>query len=58
MSKSKVVSIRIKEDDFVKITKLSKIPPASLLKCLIKYFIDMEDDIKNEVIKNALIKNS
>lgn len=53
---TKVVSIRLQDDDYNKITKLARVPLGITLRGLIQYFLSLDDELQKEILNNTFLK--
>lgn len=52
---TKVVSIRLQDDDYNKITKLARVPLGIMLRGLIQYFLSLDDELQKEILNNTFL---
>lgn len=53
---TKVVSIRLQDDDYNKITKLARVPLGITLRGLIQYFLSLDYELQKEILNNTFLK--
>lgn len=53
---TKVVSIRLQDDDYNKITKLARVPLGITLRGLIQYFLSLDDELQKEILNNTFLQ--
>lgn len=53
---TKVVSIRLQEDDYNKITKLARVPLGIMLRGLIQYFLSLDYELQKEILNNTFLQ--
>ena len=53
---TKVVSIRLQDEDYNKITKIARVPLGITLRGLIQYFLSLDYELQKEILNNTFLQ--